>query len=132
MIKLYHYTNKDFKGYIEPGYFGNNFYTNNDKNISGLARAFYYTRPGKVEYLLKGSKYLYISEIKPGSIYNLTRDKAGYLKRTGGDIDRALRLIKRKYRGVLYNLGYNVINLFTRAKIKQRKALTRAGKYVIF
>jgi hypothetical protein len=133
MIKLYHYSNKYFKDYIEPGYIGENTYTRNDKNISLLARAFYYTEAGAVEYLLKGSKYLYITEVEPGRIYDITKDKRGYLQRGRGDIDKALRLIKRNYKGVIYSLGnYKIINLFTRAKIKQRKTLSEAGKNVIF
>jgi hypothetical protein len=131
-LKLYHYSNKNFKGFIKPGYIGENTYTRNDSNISGLARAFYYTRPGAVEYLLKGSKYLYITEVKPGDIYDLTEDKRGYLIKSRGDIDKVLRIIKRNYKGVIYSVGYKVVNLFSRAKIKQRKTLTKAGKYVIF
>ncbi len=132
MLKLYHYSNKNFKGFIKPGYYGENNYTRNDKNITGLKRAFYYIRPGEVEYLLRSSNYLYITEVKPGDIYDLTEDKMGYLIKSRGDIDKALRIIKRKYKGVIYNLGYKVVNLFYPAKIKQRKALTKAGKYVIF
>lgn len=132
MIKLYHYSNIDFKGYIKPEFLGANFYTNNDKNISGLARAFYYTRPGAVEYLLKGSQYLYIIKVDPGRIYNITKDKAGYIKKTRGDIDKALRLIKNKYIGVIYSLGnYKVVNLFIKAKINKRLTLTKPGIYAI-
>jgi hypothetical protein len=133
MIRLYHFSSKNFKGFIEPGYYGENNYTRNDKNITELKRAFYYIGPGEVEYLLSGSNYLYITEVKPGDIYDLTEDKKGYLKQSRGNIDKALRLIKRNYRGVIYSLGnYKVVNLFTRAKIKQRKTLTEAGKNVIF
>lgn len=132
MIKLYHYSNKNFKGYVSPNFLGLNTYTSNDKNISGLARAFYYTRPGTVEYLLRGSKYLYITEVEPSRIYDITKDKRGYLQRTGQDIDKTLRLIKRNYKGVIYSLGnYEVVNLFSRAKIKQRKTLTKPGIYAI-
>lgn len=132
MIKLYHYSSEDFKGYIKPGFLGINTYTRNDKNISGLARAFYYTEAGAVEYLLKGSKYLYITEVEPGRIYDITKDKRGYIQRGRGDIDKALRLIKRNYKGVIYSLGnYKVVNLFTRAKIKEVKTLTEAGRYAI-
>jgi hypothetical protein len=131
MIRLYHYSDKDFKGYIEPGFLGNNTYTRNDKNISGLSRAFYYTEAGAVEYLLKGSKYLYITEVEPGRIYNITEDKKGYLKLYKGDIDLSLRAIKRNYKGVIYKIGYNVVNLFYPAKIKAVKTLTEAGRYVI-
>jgi len=131
-MRLYHYSNKDFKGYIEPGYFGENTYTRNDSNISGLARAFYYTEAEPAEYLLRGSKYLYITEVEPGRIYNITEDKRGYIQQGRGDIDKALRLIKRNYKGVIYSLGsYKVVNLFSRAKIKQRKTLTKPGIYAI-
>jgi hypothetical protein len=133
MIKLYHYSNQDFKGYIKPEFLGANTYSRNDKNISGLARAFYYIKAEPGEDLLRGSKYLYITEVKPGEVYNITQDKAEYINRAGRDIDKALRLIKRNYKGVIYSLGsYKVVNLFCPAKIKQRKTLTEAGKYVIF
>ncbi len=41
MIKLYHYSNNDFKGYIKPSFFGLNSYTNNSKKISGFKRIFF-------------------------------------------------------------------------------------------
>jgi len=131
MIKLYHYSNTDFKGYIEPSFFGTNYYTNNDKNISGLARAFYYTKP-KPEFLLNNSKYIYIIGIEQGRLYDITKDKARYIDKAGRDIDRALKDIKRHYRGVIYSLSnYKVICLFYSSKIKQRKVLTKPGIYAI-
>jgi len=125
-IILYHYSDKDFKNFINPSYYGHNYFTHNDCQITTIKRAFYYTDPKRAEYLLQGSKYLYITEIKSKDIYNITEDKQGYLKRCNGDIDLALRKIKRNYRGVIYNVGYDIVNLFNRAKIKDCKTLTKA------
>lgn len=123
MIKLYHYSNNDFKGYIKTSFYGQNYFTSNDKNITEVKRVFYYTKP-EPEHLLKGSQYLYIAEIKPEVLYNISQDTKGYLK--SQSIGEAVRRIKRQYKGIIYNIGnLEIVNLFYDVKIKDRKTLTK-------
>ena len=122
-LKLYHYSNADFKGYIKPDFFGLNNYTSNDKNITTIKRAFYYTRP-EPEHLLSSSKFLYITKIEPEVLYNISQDIRGYLK--SQSIGKALRRIKRHFKGIIYNIGnIKIVNLFYDIKINKRLTLTR-------
>ena len=123
MIKLYHYSNTDIKDYIKPDFYGSNYFTSNDKNITNVKRAFYYTKP-EPEALLRGSKFLYIVEIEPSQLYNISQDSKGYLK--SHSISEALRHIKRHYKGVIYNIGkVEIVNLFKRIKIINKITLTK-------
>lgn len=72
MIKLYHYSDIDFKGYIKPDFFGSNSYTGNSRRISEVKRAYFYLGPNRREYYLNGAKYLYIAKIKNfDKLYNI-------------------------------------------------------------
>ena len=121
MIRLYHYSNTDIKDYIKPDFYGSNYFTSNDKNITNVKRAFYYTKP-EPEALLRYCKFLYIVEIELSQLYNISQDIKGYLK--SQSIGEALRDIKRHYKGVIYNIGnLKIVNLFYRARIIKQEIL---------
>jgi hypothetical protein len=110
---LYHYSNISLKHNeaLTPDNFGNNYFTQNDVNACNVKRIFFYTVP-KPEALLCGSRYLYTCKIDASKIYNITEDKAGYLKRYTG-LYEAVRNISKKYIGISYIIGKNeIVNLF--------------------
>lgn len=123
MIKLYHYSNKEFEGYIKPGYFGANSYSKNSERVSGVKRSYFYLSRAGREIHLEGSRFLYIAEIRAGRLYDLSKDKlrlAG-LKR----IKDIFTYIKRLgYRGLIGSNGYICGVLFYPIKIKSRERLT--------
>ena len=127
MIKIYHYSNSDFKGYIDPGFFGANSYTRNSGRISGVKRVYFYLDKNNKEYYFNGCQFLYITEIDKNKLYDIGKD---ILKLAGrNDI---LRAIKNKgYIGIIGNNGFNCICLFKAVKIIKRLTLTKAGKYAI-
>ena len=84
MIRLYHYSQADFKDKIKVKFYGLNYYTTNDKNLTDIKRAFYYTKP------------------EPEALYQ----------------------IKKRYNGVIYNIGKNeVVNLFYDVKFTKKEVL---------
>jgi len=120
-ITLYHYSQADFKDKIKVKFYGLNYYTTNDKNLTDIKRAFYYTKP-EPEALLRGSKYLYIKEYPKSRLYNITDDIDNYLK--DKTISEALYQIKKRYNGVIYNIGKNeVVNLFYDVKFTKKEVL---------
>ena len=121
MIKLYHYSNIDIKDYIKPDFYGSNFYTTNDKNITNVKRAFYYTKP-EPEHLLSNSKFLYIIDYPEFRLYDISQDLRGYLR--AKTISQALYKIKQNYNGIRYNIGNLVIvNLFYDIKFTEKRIL---------
>ena len=121
MIKLYHYSQADFKDKIKVKFYGLNYYTTNDKNLTDIKRAFYYTKP-EPEALLLGSKYLYITDYPKFRLYDITKDLKGYLK--DKTISKALSQIKQKYNGVIYRIGKNeIMNLFYDTRYTKREIL---------
>ena len=110
MIRLYHYSQADFKDKIKVKFYGLNNYTFYDKNLTDIKRAFYYTKP-EPEHFLKGSKFLYITDYPKFRLYDITKDLKGYLK--DKTISKALSQIKQKYNGVIYRIGNSeIVNLF--------------------
>jgi len=119
-ITLYHYSNKDIQGKLKVSCFGDNYYTLNDTQASSVKRLFFYDKP-KCEHLLQGCNYLYICKVKKADIYNITQDKKRLYQ---GNITELLRKVKRlKYRGVSYNIGYNVISLLYDIPIYKKEVL---------
>ena len=49
-IKLYHFSNADFSGYIKPDYFGSNNYSNASARLSNIKRSYFYLDKNKIEY----------------------------------------------------------------------------------
>lgn len=121
MIKLYHYSNKNIDKKLSVNFYGLNYFTKNDCAITTVKRLFFYTAP-EPERLLHGARFLYIAEIDGKNLYNLTEDKKGFLK-LAKDIDGALRIIKKHYKGIIYNTGRDVINLFNGINYNEKIAL---------
>ena len=110
-ITLYHYSNNKINGKLLPDFFGNNSFTDNDIKSCNVKRIFFYDKKNP-EYLLSSCSFLYTCRIKKSKIYNLTQDKAGYLKRYNS-IYQAVKVIKKYYQGIIYRIGdYNIINVF--------------------
>jgi hypothetical protein len=125
-IKLYHYSNTDFKGYIKPKFFGLNNYTSVSKDLSGYKRIYFYADDKSKEYFFNGSKFLYIAEIKQNKVYDL---KIDVLKCIGNfdSISEFISYIKSKgFSGFKdFNGRQDVICLFKAVKIKSRQTLTK-------
>jgi hypothetical protein len=120
MIKLYHYSNRDFKGYIRPDFFGLNSYSRNSRRISQVKKSYYYIDPARIEYYFGGCKYIYITQIDPARLYDLTKDPL----KLGGKVKDIYQAIKnRGYIGAIGNNGVGCVVLFRPARIKDR--LTR-------
>ena len=124
-IKLYHYSNQDFKGYIKPDYFGQNNFTKNSARLSGINRSFFYTGRGK-EYFFEGVKFCYIAEIEEFKLYDIIKDEKKLIKFTlekglGNDIFSICK--KLGYWGVVGNNGYDVICLFKKIKYIDKRAV---------
>ena len=118
---LYHYTDKNIKNKLKIKFFGNNYYTNNDKNISDVKRIFFYTINRPYEYLLSDTKYCYITKIKNKYIYDLKIDIKKLKYKYQGNINKLLKYIKKKYKGCIYNVGnYDIVILFKDIKILKK------------
>lgn len=115
MLKLYHYSNQNIKGYIKPGFFGLNHYSRESCRESSLARSFFYIGKGK-EAFLSNCKFCYTAEIESSKIYDIVNDKKN-LKRIYSNFNEILKAIKKLgYAGVSGNNGFKVICLFRAVK----------------
>ena len=112
-MRLYHYSNINIEDKLKVKHFGHNSYTNNDGRISSLKRSFCFTSSIVPEARFQGSHYRYTLNIPKKDIYNLISDSKKLVKSGNTDINGLLRAIKKLgYKGVLYNVGYNIVNLF--------------------
>lgn len=114
-IEIYHYSSRDFKGYIEPKFFGLNYYTRESSRESELSRSFFYIGKGK-ENFLSGAKFCYIAEIDPARIYDFDRDIKD-LKNSGKNFNEILLYVKKLgFFGISGNNGFKVLCLFKKIK----------------
>jgi hypothetical protein len=123
-IKLYHYSNTDFKGYIDLKFFGANSYSNNSERLSGVKRSYFYLDRKSREIYLKGARYCYIAEIEPSRLYNLNTDSKGIVKRLKNSQDIHEVIKRRGYLGLIGSNGFPCVVLFKRIKINKRMTLT--------
>ena len=121
-MKLYHFSDKKNLKIISPNYFGKNCYTNNDKNISNVKRAFYYDSKKPQEWLLNDAKYRYTIIIDKSKIYDLSKDKSNLIAKYN-DIDKILRVLKKEYVGAKYNNGFECYIIFKELKTISKKAV---------
>jgi hypothetical protein len=121
-IKLYHYSQEDFKGHIEPRFFGLNNYSRNSERLSGVKRAYFYLNRAGREYYFNGAKYCYIAEVKPSRLYDINKDP---LKLAGRGKDIFAEVKKRGYIGLIGNNGFRAGAVFYPIKINKRLLLTR-------
>jgi hypothetical protein len=122
MIKLYHYSNKDFTGYIKPGFFGENSFTRNSKDLSEIKRVYFYLNKSGREYYFSGCQFLYIAKISEARLYDLNIDPLNLAGRVR-DIFKTVK--SRGYSGLIGNNGYSCGVLFYPIKINKRLTLTR-------
>jgi hypothetical protein len=121
-IKLYHYSNKNFEGYIKTNFFGENSYTSFSRKLSNLNRSHFYLNSRSKEYFFNGSRFLYIAEIKENLLYNLEKDKLKCIGKFNCVSDFFSFLIKRGFKGYTeYNGRQIVAVLFKDIKIKSKK-----------
>ena len=123
-ITLYHYTSNKIKdNYLRVKYYGYNWYTKNDVTATPVKRLFFFTTPKPLEYRFKGWQYRYTVSIDKNFIYDLRINK---LKLPTDSITNLLNiLIKKGYKGIIYNVGYDVVNLFYDVKINNKSILTK-------
>ena len=111
-MRLYHYSNTNIEDKLKVKHFGHNSFTNNDGRISSLKRSFCFTSSIVPEARFQGSPYKYTIDIPKKDIYNLISDSKK-LKSKYNNIHSLLEGVKKLgYKGVLYNVGYNIVNLF--------------------
>ena len=122
MLKLYHYSDYDFKGYIKPGYFGANSYSRASERVSGIKRSYFYVSKTGREWIFNGARFLYIAEISRGRLYDLNKDILRV--KDNKKIKDIYTYIKRLgYSGIIGSNGRAVAVLFTRIKIKNKLGL---------
>jgi len=122
MIKIYHYSNKDFRKYIKPDYFGENHYSYNSEQLSNIKRSYFYLNKNNIEIHLKGCKFCYIAEVDKKELYDIDLDYRNF-KQTSLTADDFIRKVKNNdYEGIYNN---NQVVLFYSTKIKNKKTLTK-------
>ena len=120
-INLYHYSNKDIKGFLSPDYFGDNTYTNYSRDISSSKRLYFYLYPDESEYFFWGAKYKYTCRINKTKLYDLNNDKLKLLKYS---LDKIILKIKRLgYIGFIGNNGFKIACLFNNIRIIKKEVL---------
>lgn len=131
MIKLYHYSNKDFNGYISPSFFGENNFSNNSKRLSRIKRSYFYLDKNKKEVYFNNAKYLYITAINKIKLYNLNNDKKNIVKKLKNTQDIYQEIKKRGYSGLIGSNGLPCVVLFKPIKIIKKITLTKHRNYAI-
>lgn len=116
-IKLYHYSNSNFD-IVKPCFFGKNNFTYNDVKTCKLARSFFYLSDTPLEYCFKNSKYLYVIEINKNNLYDLRTDKLNLKVKYNKDITGLLNYCKDNYKGIIYNVGFDIVCLFYSVRVK--------------
>lgn len=114
---LYHYSNKKLDN-VKVSYFGNNSFTFNDVKACKIKRSFFYTDDNYKEAFFYNSGYKHIISIDKKLLYDLQTDK-DKLKARYRDITSLLLHCKRYYKGIIYNVGYEVISLFYDVRVKE-------------
>jgi len=99
---------------LQAGFFGYNAFTRNDTRY-GVPRLFFYTVPKPLECFFNASRFMYTVKVPKRAIYDIRRD-ALKLKEKFTDITALLEYIKLHYKGVLYNVGFDVVCLFDNIK----------------
>jgi hypothetical protein len=121
-IKLYHYSNKNFEGYIKPSFFGYNNYSNNSKRISLVKRTFFYLSKNEKEDFFNIADYCYIAKINKNCLYDIEVDKNNILPfLEGQDVYAVLKA--KGYKGIRGNNGCDIICLFDDVKIDKKISL---------
>lgn len=113
-MKIYHPSNRKFD-VVKIKYFGASSYTRTSLNTSIVKRSFWYLTPRIPERIFDYSPYIYVADIKENELYDLRIDKQG-LEARFNNADKFLRYIRKEYKGVIYNVGCNIIAMFVDVK----------------
>ena len=108
---LYHFTDKKVNK-LKVKYSFNNAYSLNDYKACNIKRIFFYTDIKDKEGFFKNSQYCYKANIPDNKIYNLIIDNKNLKSKYNNIYDIIKAIKKLKYKGVLYNVGFNIVNLF--------------------
>lgn len=114
-MRLYHFSNKDFK-VLRPDFLGENSFTKNDA-IYPLKRFFCYASSKPEENRFLFSSYRYVIRIKDKYIYNLDNDILGLKQRFNNDVDKILNFIAKKYHAVEYTTSFKTYAIFKAYRI---------------
>ena len=125
MIKIYHYSDKDFKRYLRPDFFGDNNYSGNSARLSQVKRIYFYQNRQGREYQFNSAKYLYIALVDKSRVYDLSRDNKGIVKNLKAGQDIYSEVKKAGYIGLAGNNGFKCITIFKPVKILKRLTLTK-------
>jgi len=119
-MKLYHFSNNDFK-VLKPDFFGQNSYTQNDARYS-LPRVFCYDTAKPAEYTFKTSNFRYVIRIKDKLIYNLDNDALGLKARFSFNIDKILAFVAKRYHAIEYTTSFKTYAIFKECRIFTKEA----------
>jgi predicted nucleic acid-binding Zn finger protein len=122
MLKLYHFSNSDFKRYIKTSFLGKNDYSKQSVRESDINRSFFYLGKGR-EYFLQGARFCYTAIIEQSKIYDLIKDKKN-LKTICLNFSDILKNVKNLgYYGIKGNNGFNVVELFKPIKYIDKRVI---------
>ena len=123
---IYHYSDKNFSGYVNPDFFGSNSYSNNSARLSGIKRSYFYANKDNKEYYFNGCQFLYIAEVNKERLYNLNEDKESIVKNLRNTQDIYTEVKKRGYIGLIGDNGYPCAVLFKTVRIHKKEVLQKA------
>lgn len=107
---IYHPSNSKFN-IIKTYFFGLNFYTKNDVKASRVPRTFWYLKIPIPEERLRNTRFTYVANMNKKRIYDLRKDKEKLIGKFAS-IHELLLYLRKKYTGVIYNVGYDIIAIF--------------------
>jgi len=117
-VTLYHYSNKELKQ-VKPCFFASNAFTFNDLKASKIKRSFFYIDNKTKESFFYNCKYCYNVIIDKKSLYDLKQDKDNLKIKFKGNINGLLIYCKKHYKGIIYNVGYDIVSLFYNVSVKR-------------
>ena len=118
-MKLYHFSQKDFK-VLKPDFFGQNAFTKNDAKFP-CPRFFCYDTAKPIEHCFKASNFRYTIRIKDKHIYNLDNDVLGLKERFSFDIDKILSFVSKRYHAIEYTTSFKTYAIFKEYRIFQKE-----------
>jgi len=121
-MRLYHFSNKDFK-VLKPDFLGENSFTKNDASFP-LKRFFCYDTNKPKEDCFNYASFRYTIRIKDKLIYNLDNDVLGLKERFSFDIDKILNFVSKKYHAIEYTTSFKTYAIFKPYRVFTKESLT--------
>lgn len=117
-MKVYHYSDKENIKILKPSFFGSNSWSIAENRACSIPRVFFYAKGSAVEKNIASQQYKYCASIPDNKIYDITKDKEGFLIGRF-NIAEAIYYISKKYKYIKYNIGdLIIINSFISVKVK--------------